>query len=90
MAGLEAIQISWPGLREFRFNGWRKFRFNGRTGGNSDVVARTAEKNINSDLMARAGGNSDLVARAADKKINSDFVARGPSDLVAGLEEIQI
>ena len=52
-------------------------------------MARTAEKLLNSDLMAR--GNSDLVARTAEeKKINSEFMPRRNSDLVARLEEIQI
>ena len=37
-----------------------KNRFGGRDGGNADLVARAAEKLLNSDLRPR--GNSDLVA----------------------------
>ena len=67
-------------LKQIEWLGWSKFRFSGSRSGEIE----------NSDLVAGLGGNSDLVARAAENISNYVSMARVNSDLVAGLEGIQI
>ena len=64
------------------------FRFSGWAGGNSGLVARAAEKSLNSDLMA--GGNSDLVACTAETTLDPDVMGGGYSYLAADLQGTQI
>ena len=71
--------------------GWRHFRFSGWAGGNSDLVAapRSGEFFLFFFVLS-VGGNSDLVAAPRSGEKIEFFVVGGISDLVAGLEGIQI
>ena len=100
MDGLVEIQSLWPAQRiktiKFRCEAQRKFRFSCRVKGNSDLVARAAEKILNPDLKPRA--NSDVVAGLEEIHIQwpaqrrnlvcSDFRLRGNSDSRAGQRKL--